>query len=308
MEKHGTHRYKELHLGQLRAFCECVRQKSFAAAARSLGVSQPTVWLQVRALERQLGAALLRHHGRVWEPSEDGEIVLELASSIVGSVDSLNEIFQSRRREVLRTLAVITSPVVLGEELPDVVACFCREHPNISLRLIHYGVFEALDLLIDGEADVALLPAGYDLASNRRFLSAEPFAERQWSLILPEGHPLIRKRRIVPADLHRYPLIRPATGTVAGLDAFLSKAGRTSKMSVNLEVTLSLAARRLVGLGMGVGIYPQPVRDLKIPGIVIRPLGDLLPAEQLMALWRRGKTPRPEARLFVDFARAALKY
>ena len=53
MGKNQVHRYKELRLGQLRAFCECVRYHSFTAAARALGLSHASIWQQIRALERE---------------------------------------------------------------------------------------------------------------------------------------------------------------------------------------------------------------------------------------------------------------
>src|SRR5437870_4154121 len=131
------HRYKELHPGQLRAFCECVRKKSFTAAARALHVSQPGVWQQVRALERDLGVSLLQRRGRELKPTEDGQVLLELASSIVGAVDSLREVFDQRRQNVPRTLTVIGSPGVLTEELAQPVVEFCRQHAQIKVALFN---------------------------------------------------------------------------------------------------------------------------------------------------------------------------
>src|SRR5262249_28767511 len=128
MARNVTHRYKELRLGQLRAFCECVRQKSFSAAARALGLSQPAVWPQVRALERDVGTGLLRRRGRDWEPSEAGWVLLELAASILGTVDSLKDLFEQRRRDVPRTVVLIGSPGILTEELARPVVEFCRLH------------------------------------------------------------------------------------------------------------------------------------------------------------------------------------
>jgi DNA-binding transcriptional LysR family regulator len=232
--------------------------------------------------------------------------MLELASSIVGSVDSIKEAFQARRRDVTRTLVVIGSPAILTEELPRAVAAFCEKHPNIKLTLIHYAGVETIDLLMDGAADMALLPVTYDLAANRRFLSSEPFADRDWVLITPVGHPLQRKRRLTPADLVRYPLILPVTRTRDDLDAFFRGAGLLSRMRISLEVSLSLAARRFVGLGLGVGIFPQPLGELKIPHVAIRSLGHMIAPERVVVLWRRGVTPKPQARLFVNFVREKL--
>lgn len=70
-------RYKEMHLGQLRAFSECVQQRSYSAAARAMGMSHSAVWQQVRALERLCGVTLLQRQGRQLRPTEDGRLFLE---------------------------------------------------------------------------------------------------------------------------------------------------------------------------------------------------------------------------------------
>src|SRR5215204_3608510 len=57
---------------QLAAFCAVVERKSFSQAAERLGVTQPAVSLQIRALEKRLGAQLLDRSGRRVEPTEAG--------------------------------------------------------------------------------------------------------------------------------------------------------------------------------------------------------------------------------------------
>src|SRR5215510_13996171 len=57
---------------QLAAFCAVVERKSFSQAAERLGVTQPAVSLQVRALEKRLGKQLLDRSGRRVEPTEAG--------------------------------------------------------------------------------------------------------------------------------------------------------------------------------------------------------------------------------------------
>jgi DNA-binding transcriptional LysR family regulator len=274
-------RYKELHLGQLRAFCACVRQKSFSAAARALRLSQPAVWQQVRALERDFGVALLRRRGREWEPSEDGRVLAELASSIVGSVDSLKEVFEQRRQDVPRTITVIGSASVITEVLARPVVEFCRQYPTIKVALLHYTGLETLDLLIDGDADVAILPLTVDLSGNRSFLAPEPFAECPWVLIMPAGHPLAGKRRLTLADVVRHPLILPSLGSEGrkSIDEAFRAADLLDRMQVRVELGLSVAARGYVQLGLGVGLFPNPGVGVELPGIRERPLGSLIPAK-----------------------------
>src|SRR5918911_1030324 len=57
---------------QLQAFCAVVEKKSFSQAADQLGVTQPAVSLQVRALEDRVGQTLLDRSGRRVEPTEAG--------------------------------------------------------------------------------------------------------------------------------------------------------------------------------------------------------------------------------------------
>src|SRR5215210_4821897 len=57
---------------QLAAFCAVVDRKSFSQAAARLGVTQPAVSLQVRALEKRLGTQLLDRSGRRVVPTEAG--------------------------------------------------------------------------------------------------------------------------------------------------------------------------------------------------------------------------------------------
>src|SRR5512146_1849315 len=86
---------------QLAAFCAVVERRSFPHAAEQLGVTQPAVSLQVRALEKRLGAQLLDRSGRRVEPTESGlklytaaqrllqledEIVAELAADATGAL------------------------------------------------------------------------------------------------------------------------------------------------------------------------------------------------------------------------------
>jgi DNA-binding transcriptional LysR family regulator len=299
-------RYKELRLGQLRAFCECVRQKSFSAAARALSMSQPAIWQQVRALERDFGVGLLRRRGRHWEPSEDGLVLLELAASIVGSVDSLKDAFEQRRRDVPRSLVVLGSPGVLTEELARPVVDFCRQYPQVRTTVLSFPGLRTLDALVTGEADLAVLPQASEVGGQRQLLMSEPLCERAWVLAAPNGHPLACRRRLGLGDIARYPLILPeeASNWRKRVDELCRAAGLP--LQVLVEVSMTLAARRYVSLGLGCALLPEPRDGLTFPRVVLRCLDDLLPPEPIVILWRRGTTPRPQARLFADFARAKL--
>jgi DNA-binding transcriptional LysR family regulator len=303
-----SQRYKDLHPGQLRAFCAVVRHKTFSAAARNLGLSHPVVWQQVRALERDYGGSLLEKHGRTLELTEDGRTLFELASSIVASMDSLQQAFQDRRRALPQTLVVAGSASVFAHYLAQLVVDFCRQHPAFQLSLLTYQNKEIEELVASGQADTAVMPHG-PIPTPHPLLVSEVLCHHRWHLVMPVGHPLAHKRRIRAADLVRdSALILPNSedNWRKQVDDVLRGAGVLDQLPIAVQINNSLVACRFVSLGLGITVTPYSPARSEFPNLCSRPLDHLFPDEHLVVLWRRGATPRPQARRFIDFARQYL--
>src|SRR4051812_46486755 len=100
----GTIYYKGIQLAQLRSFCLAAIHGNFSAAAKTLGLSKPAVWQQVRALERELKVTLLRRRGRAVETTAEGRLLLELVQPHVSGLDSLMRLFETRRAQMQQRL------------------------------------------------------------------------------------------------------------------------------------------------------------------------------------------------------------
>ena len=83
--------YKGSRLKQLRAFCMIVKLGTLSRAAEALFLSQPSVSLQLRALERELGTPLIERRRRRVAPTREGQALYELALPLVEGLDSLGE-------------------------------------------------------------------------------------------------------------------------------------------------------------------------------------------------------------------------
>src|SRR5213592_1177971 len=110
-------RYKDIQLPQLRSFCLAASQGNFTVAAKSLGISAPTVWQQVRALERRLKTTLLRRRGRAIELTPEGRVLLELVQPHVSGLDSLEPLFVTRQALLPRPLTVTAIPYLTSSHL-----------------------------------------------------------------------------------------------------------------------------------------------------------------------------------------------
>src|SRR6059036_1897473 len=92
---------------QLTAFCAVVERRSFSQAAERLGVTQPAISLQVRALEKRLGQQLLDRSGRRVEPTEAGRRLYEGAQRLLALEEHLlDDVAGTGEGELRGTLAI----------------------------------------------------------------------------------------------------------------------------------------------------------------------------------------------------------
>jgi DNA-binding transcriptional LysR family regulator len=301
--KYRPQRFKHLQLSQIRSFCACARHRSFSAAARALGMTHSAVWQQIRALEDRCGVSLFRRQGHDLLLTEDGQVFLELSGSIVGAVDGLLETFQVARAEVERRLVVIGSPGAIAEELNQVVVEYCRRNPRVRVTLLSHTVTGTVDQLVSGEADMAILPIDR-IEEHSPLVTSEALCTRPTVLAVAKDHPLARRRRLGLEDLVKHPLMlsEPGDPWRNRVEDVFRRAGLLGQLRVLLEVNIGIAMRVYVQRGLGAGLLPLPIGAPEFPGVLCRPLEHLFPPQQVVILWRRGSTPRPQARSFADLA------
>src|ERR671918_714084 len=120
---------------QLAAFCAVVERRSFSQAAERLGVTQPAVSLQVRSLEKRLGAQLLDRSGRRVEPTEAGLRLYRSAQRMLALEEQLVSDVAATTEGALSGELVIgasTGPAAIA--VPLLLCEFQREHPDGTLE------------------------------------------------------------------------------------------------------------------------------------------------------------------------------
>jgi molybdate transport repressor ModE-like protein len=250
----SRHAYKEIQLQQLRSFCETARLGSLTAAARALGLAQPTVWEQVHALERALGVTLIERHARGCRLTDSGRRVADLAAPLVQGVAS----FQRTVREALgqgpTQLTLATTQRILVEDLPETVVAFEQEHPHVQLRLLELRI-EQVPLAVEaGEADLGLTTEQATGPQHAR-LRFEPAYQLDLFLITPRDHPLARRRHVEPRDLLAYPLVNAPQGIPdPTVTATLDRLGAFQVQPRRVEAFYTAVIRRYVELGFGIGL------------------------------------------------------
>jgi len=246
-------------LQQLAYFLAVADVRSFTRAADMVGVAQPTLSRQLRALERDLGAPLIERGGRdglVLTPA--GEAVLPLARRMLADMDAARtavaDIVGLRRGRV----RVGATPSLCIGVLADVLRVFHEQYPAIQLELVESGSQPLERSLVRGEIDVAMVivpVTGVDPA-----LHATPLLRERLSVASPaSGRSPASRGSMGMQELARRPLVVPRQGydvREATLQAF-TDAGVAPKFAVQggeMDAVL-----RLVEAGTGVAVVPDLV-------------------------------------------------
>src|SRR5262245_13936922 len=101
-------RADELTVQQIRSFCLVVERQSYATAAKEMGFSVPTVWEQVRSLEKRYDARLFERRGRRIVPTPAAEVLYRSLRSLLSGLDSTFELLREERGQHPRHLTVVT--------------------------------------------------------------------------------------------------------------------------------------------------------------------------------------------------------
>src|SRR5574337_801592 len=236
---------------QLAAFCAVVERRSFSQAAERLGVTQPAVSLQVRALEKRLDTQLLDRSGRRVEPTEAGwklyrgaQRMLALEEQVVSAVVTSGE-GELTGELVLGAStgpAAIVVPVLLGE--------FQRESPGVRVFLTVSDTHTVVERVAARELELGIVGS----SRRHRGVRFEPFFFDEVILVCPPGHRLAG-RTVTLEELRDESLILMQEG--AGVrqiveDALRRQGVRRRDLDVRLDLGLQESVRRAVEAGYGV--------------------------------------------------------
>jgi DNA-binding transcriptional LysR family regulator len=247
----GKSRYKHNRLQQLRGFCWAARTKSISRAAEKLLLSQPSVSLQIKALEEELGTQLFQRRGPRITLTHDGQRLWELARPLVDAIDGIEEAFSSLRESADRGVVNIAAGgSTIQYLLPPFVEKYTREHPQVDVRLHNVTGKAGLELLREGEVDFAVGPM-LDTPSDITF---HPIVTYESMLITRLDHPLAARKQPSLKDIAQYPLILPPKNLSTHRFVESVFAEHELDHDVKLEVGGYDVIKRYVELGLGISI------------------------------------------------------
>jgi LysR family cys regulon transcriptional activator len=249
-----------MNLQQLRYVRETVRQGlNLTEAANVLFTSQPGVSKQIRELEDELGVEIFVRRGkRLVQLTEPGQVVVQVIERLLGEVDNLRRVGEEYADQEVGRLTIATTHTQARYALPPVVQAFRQRFPRVNLSLHQGSPTQIAELVIAGQADIAIATEALDRFGD---LLTLPGYTWHHSVVVPENHPLLSTSKLRLEELARYPIITYSSAFTGRSHIDQAFVARGLSMEVVLTAIDADVIKTYVELGLGVGIIASMAFD-----------------------------------------------
>lgn len=284
-----------MELRHLRYFVVVAEELHFSRAAERLGISQPPLSQQIRALEEDLQVRLFDRTSRAVQLTEAGRLFLAEARATLDQAQRARGIAARAHRGEIGELTVGLFPsALLAGPVAAAILGFRRQHLRVRLVLRELAVHAAVREMAAGALEIGYLrhatrpevPAGFALLEVMR----EPMM-----LVVHRGHRLAGGEAPVPlAELAEEPFIHFSPRSDSALHehvaALCATAGFEPRIEQEANQNGSILA--LIGTGLGLSILPRSLCRLSLPELCVRPIAGAAATSRIwMAHRRRGGGP-----------------
>jgi DNA-binding transcriptional LysR family regulator len=251
-----------MELRHLRYFLAVAEARHMTRAAERLGIQQPPLSQQIKALEAELGCELFQRHPKGVELTAGGKAFLPEARAILARLEVAVAKAALAAQGLEGSIAVgVTSSAATHPLIPRIINTYRETYPNVKLILSDGSAADLSEAMAEGRLHAAFLRAPVTRSPQLTF---HHLLDEEMLLILPAGHRLLDREtgaampRIPLRSIAGEPLIlvrRPgAPGMYSNLLEACQHAGFTPKIAA--EVERMLPAISFVAAGVGVSAVP----------------------------------------------------
>ncbi len=292
----------------LAAFCAVVDRKSFSQAAERLGVTQPAISLQIRALEERLGHRLLDRSGRRVEPTEAGALLYRSAQRMLQIENHLAEDLAREETGELQGALSIGASTGPGAHLVPLLLCeFQREHPALRVSLSISDTYAVIEDVAKRELELGVVGA----LRRHRSLEFTPIALDEIVLAVPPGHRFADQAVTLDA-LREEPhiVMQEGAGVRQVIEDELRRAGLRlqAELDPKLELGLQESVKSAVAAGYGIAFISRTAIDGELAAgqLASARVEGFDPRRQIYLVRARGRAATRAVEAFLEFARGRL--
>ncbi|MDF1592001.1 MAG: LysR family transcriptional regulator [Desulfobacterales bacterium] len=198
-----------INYNQFRIFYHAAKNLSFTAAAGELFLTQPAITAQIKAFEAHCGMKLFIKKGRGIHLTEQGRTLFEYARQVFEHEKEIENVIEEMKEVKQGVLRLGTTKAYARYFMPSLISSFHKAYPHIKIHLDEGSSLDMINSLVELKNEVAVIAK----AADNPKVAFVPFSQEELVAILPQGHPLARKKAVDFSELAKEPIIMKEVGS-----------------------------------------------------------------------------------------------
>ena len=278
-------------LTELKYIVAVARERHFGRAADACFVSQPTLSVAIRKLEDELGVQVFERSSSEVSVTPIGEQIVEQAQRVLEQAGAIREIAKQGKDPLDGPLKVGVIYTIGPYLLPSLVKVMIEDTPQMPMLLQENFTVKLLELLRQGEIDVAILAEPF----NAQGLVSQPLYDEPFVLAVPAGHALASRKSVSTRQLKTETMLLLGAGHCFR-DQVLEvcpEHSRFSQTSAGIQKTFEGSSletiRHMVASGIGITVLPWLAVPPQRKDALLRyiPFESPAPARRVAIAWRK---------------------
>ncbi|WP_426238055.1 LysR substrate-binding domain-containing protein [Pseudomonas sp. TWP3-2] len=240
-------------LTDLRLYLHILDAGNITAGAARSHLSLAAASARIRALEASLGSEFLQRGRRGVTPTPAGKALAHHARILLQQAERMQQDLAEYAQGVKGQVRLLCNTTAITEYLPEVLADFLREHPNLDIDLQELPSARITHALRQGAADLGIVSDAVDTSD----LQTQPFRDDPLVLIAPLDHPLANADAVSFSEALRHDFV--GLGSDSALAIYLEEQALHSgaRMQMRIRAESFDGVLRMVAHGAGLAIVPQ---------------------------------------------------
>lgn len=286
-----------------RIFVAVATTESITKAAELLSLTQPTVSIAIKELEKHYGMRFFDRINQRLKITEAGRSMLNYATHLIQLYDDIEQIFQPTNFKGI--LRVGTSIAVGVYYMPSLTQIFYKSFPNIRIQVRVSTTRVIEKLLLDNQVDIAIVSG----MIHSPFIRLMPLFEEKHIAVCAPSYPIAQKEITLQEFVKQPLLFREKSSRVfKAFQAAVEQAGYTADLaweSCSLEALLE-ATR----CGLGVAIVPEKLvkKDLSFNRLAYVHISNFSMQNTIYLAYHKNKFISPAMKHFIEMVKEQAQY